>query len=270
MTNPRWEFAANISSQEREIVEQFRDKVYLKTPILDSFNDRHDGRGGHWLEQQMGIAANANNDADLLGYEMKNQTGSKTTFGDWSADYYIFKSRSNPSSNLTRDEFMRIFGKPNPDKGDRCSWSGSPIPSIDKPSAYNGSKMRITHSNDIEIFYEYANDPRENKSEIIPEAYRYGEVMLARWDGASLRKKFERKFSQNGWFTCKRDGDGRYISICFGEPMNFENWLELVRKKIVFFDSGMYLGNKRNYSQWRAMNSYWEALIVRCYPSLDE
>ena len=48
--------------------------------------------------------------------------------------------------------------------------------------------------------------------------------------------------------------------------MNFDNWLDLVRKGVVFFDSGMYEGNSRNYSQWRANNSYWESLIVREYP----
>ena len=47
--------------------------------------------------------------------------------------------------------------------------------------------------------------------------------------------------------------------------MNFENWIELVKQGVVFFDSGMYVGNKRPYSQWRANNNYWDSLIVETY-----
>ena len=47
--------------------------------------------------------------------------------------------------------------------------------------------------------------------------------------------------------------------------MNYDEWLGLVQKGIVFFDSGMYEGNVRPYSQWRANNDFWESLIVEIY-----
>ena len=75
-----------ISDEEMKIIELFKKNVYGRLPDTNSFNQRHDGKDGHWLERQMGITANANNEPDLYGYEMKNSTGSKTTFGDWSAN----------------------------------------------------------------------------------------------------------------------------------------------------------------------------------------
>ena len=67
-----------ISTNELEIICRFFNKVYGKIPQINSSHPRHDGAIGHWLETQMGIAHNADNYADLLGYEMKNDTTSKT------------------------------------------------------------------------------------------------------------------------------------------------------------------------------------------------
>ena len=39
----------------------------------------------------------------------------------------------------------------------------------------------------------------------------------------------------------------------------------LVIQGIVFFDSGMYEGNPRPYSQWRANNNLWDSLIIESY-----
>ena len=73
------------------IIERFNQNVKGKIPDTANNNQRHDGKEGHWLETQMEIAHNGDNEPDLLGYEMKNQTTSgKITFGDWSADEYIF------------------------------------------------------------------------------------------------------------------------------------------------------------------------------------
>lgn len=86
--------------------------------------------------------------------------------------------------------------------------------------------------------------------------------MLARWEADKLRHKLENKFNQQGWFKCERNADGVYHKIVFGKPMNYEAWLDLLRAGLVFFDSGMYLGNSRNYSQFRANNNLWDSLIV--------
>jgi len=90
-------------------------------------------------------------------------------------------------------------------------------------------------------------------------------LTIALWKAESLKEKLERKFNQKGWFKCEKGEDGTYQTINFGDPINYENWLELVREGVVFFDSGMYQTNKRNYSQWRANNKLWESLITSSY-----
>ena len=74
--------------------------------------------------------------------------------------------------------------------------------------------------------------------------------------------KVENKFNQSGWFKCLQNDQGIYTSIVFGDPISYSNWIKLVRSGDVFLDSGMYDGNARNYSQWRAVNSFWNSLIV--------
>ena len=80
------------SPQEQEIVQIFMKNVYGKSPDTSQQNQNHDGKKGHWLEKQMGIKPNASNAPDLLGFEMKNQTTSKTTFGD--TEYVAYGSIS--------------------------------------------------------------------------------------------------------------------------------------------------------------------------------
>lgn len=271
-----------MNNKER-IIRLFHENVKGKRPDLTGRNLRHDGGSGQWLEAQFGVSANADNHADIFGFELKNETSSKTTFGDWSANEYIFKSGEyvhlfRGSSNPERqNSFCRMFGKSNLEKGGRYSWSGSPIPKI---GYYNffGQIMIIDEYKDIVIYYSYNNDQRPDKNSIIPTELQHGEVQLARWYGESwpqnvtktkrdktLKEKLEDKFNDAGWFTCKTGFDGTYQKICFGAPMTFDNWIILVENGIVFFDSGMYEGNNRPYSQWRANNSFWESLIVDCH-----
>ena len=53
-----------------ELIEIFRRNVKGKSPDVSGRNVRHDGRKGHWLEEQFCIHANAKNAADILGYEL--------------------------------------------------------------------------------------------------------------------------------------------------------------------------------------------------------
>lgn len=265
---------------KEQIIELFRKNVKGKTPNVDGKNKRHDGRKGHWLEQQFGVTANADNEADLFGYELKNETTSKTTFGDWSANIYVFTS-SKYSSLFEGDakygkqnSFVRIFGKPNEEKGGRYSWSGSPCPKIDSYNDF-GQILSIEPNKDIVAFYSYSHDKRPDKADIVPEELQIENLEIARWYGENsptskrgdkcLKAKLEDKFNDKGWFTCKTDESGEYDRICFGEPVNFDDWLNLVKEGIVFFDSGMYEGNKRPYSQWRANNKFWDSLITETY-----
>ena len=260
---------------KEKLVEIFRSQIKGKTPDTNGMNERHDGKKGHWLEAQFGIGHNADNYADILGYELKNETTSKTTFGDWSANEYIYNDSNyisifnEKTSIKRRDIFLSIFGKSNQEKNGRYSWSGEPCPKI---SIFNkfGQRLIINDRNDIIAEYCFSKDQREDKANIVPPLLQKENIVLAKWYGNSvpfgkkgkcLKSKLEDKFNDKGWFTCKTDSEGRYDRICFGKPMIFDNWLKLVREGIVFFDSGMYQGNPRPYSQWRANNSYWDSLI---------
>ncbi|WP_155590031.1 LlaMI family restriction endonuclease [Lysinibacillus cavernae] len=265
---------------KEQIIKLFRQNVKGKYPDISGTNINHDGNKGHWLEKQFGVSANGDNRADLYGYELKNETTSKTTFGDWSANRYIF---NDPNFSHVfkerraidrRDHFLKIFGKPNIEKNGRYSWSGEPCPKIDKFNKF-GQKLEITPKKDIIAIYDFSKDEREDKFNIVPDSFRNGIVILAIWFGEvspsqkrsdkCLKAKLEDKFNDKGWFTCKKGLDGAYHEICFGEPFSYDLWIKLVEKGIVFFDSGMYEGNARPYSQWRANNSYWDSLIVDRY-----
>lgn len=265
---------------KQNIIDLFRKNVKGKTPDITGGNLRHDGGKGHWLEQQFGILANPMNGADIFGYELKNETTSKTTFGDWSANRYIFKYGEyvdlfiGNTSLEKQDCFLEIFGKSNEDKHGRFSWSGIQSPKINRYNDF-GQTLEIEDNLDIVALYSYSKDKRNDKEKIIPQPLQKENLVIARWFGTTspsskrkdkcIRDKLEDKFNDRGWFTCKTDETGKYQKICFGSPMTYENWINLVRKGIVFFDSGMYQGNKRPYSQWRAGNKFWDSLIVDSY-----
>ncbi|MDO7865185.1 LlaMI family restriction endonuclease [Brochothrix thermosphacta] len=267
-----------MNQNKERIIELFKQNVKGKVPDVTGRNERHDGKDGHWLEKQFGISANATNGADFLGYELKNETTSKTTFGDWSANKYIFKQGtyiecfSGNTASEKQDSFCRIFGKSNLQKNGRYSWSGSPVPKVGRYNTF-GQILIVEENLDIVVKYSYSQDLRPDKAIIVPKILQQEELLLCRWYGEStnkrtdkcLKAKLEDKFNDLGWFTCKKNSDGIYERICFGEPMIYENWIKLVKQGVVFFDSGMYQGNKRPYSQWRANNSYWDSLITENY-----
>lgn len=268
-----------MDNNKIQLIEFFRKNIKGKKPDVSNLNNKHDGKYGHWLEAQFKIHHNASNNADILGFELKNETSSKTTFGDWSANEYIFDlpdffSVFTEKTKLDRREhFLKIFGKPNQDKDGRFSWSGEPCPKIELYNRF-GQRLSVVENNDIIAEYSFSKDLRVDKEETIPSVLKKENLIIARWYGNStpkgkkgkcLKRKLEDKFNDKGWFTCKTDSSGVYSKICFGEPMTFNNWISLVRKGIVFFDSGMYQGNPRPYSQWRANNNYWDSLITERY-----
>lgn len=247
---------------KRRIVKLFKEKVKGKIP--DILKSAHAGSGGHWLEKQMGIKHNGDNAPDLWGFEMKNNTTSKTTFGDWSPNRKLRIYRKGNAYNLDRSSFLKIFGSPNPEKENRYSWSGKPVPKI---GAYNsfGQKLVVDKEGNISAVYSYAKDERPNKRSIVPKALQQDALVLAVWDAEMMRKRVENKFNKLGWFKCEKDKRGAYSKIVFGDPINFETWIKGVRKGLIFFDSGMYDGNARPYAQWRANNKYWESLVTDSY-----
>lgn len=267
-------------NDKQKIIDLFHANVKGKRANIEGKNIKHDGKEGHWLEQQFGIKANADNQPDLFGYELKNETTSKTTFGDWSANIYIFTSDEykhlfkGDKKYKKQDSFLMIFGKPNEKKDGRYSWSGEPCPKIGNYNSF-GQKLEITKNKDIVVIYSYEHDKRVDKNIIVPKELHVGLIELARWYGVKspstsradkcLKDKLEDKFNDKGWFTCKKDKAGVYQKICFGKPINYDEWIKLVEQGIVFFDSGMYQGNKRPYSEWRANNNLWDSLIIEEY-----
>ena len=176
-----------MTPKER-IIELYRRNVKGKTPNVDGRNERHDGRKGHWLEEQFGINPNADNKADLWGYELKNETSSKTTFGDWSANVYVFTTPRYASLFAGRykyekqDSFLRIFGNPNENKDGRYSWSGSPCPKIDSYNDF-GQILLVESNNDIVALYSYSQDKRKDKANIVPKELQIENLEIARWYG---------------------------------------------------------------------------------------
>jgi hypothetical protein len=246
---------------KKKIIKLFTKNVFGKKPDISRSNIKHDGKDGHWLETQMGIAHNASNSPDLEGFEMKNNTTNKTTFGDWSADYYIFKDKKY---GIDRDKFLMIFGAPNPLKKNRYSWSGKPTPKIGSYNTF-GQILKVDKNNNITAVYSFSKDQRKDKKKIVPKSMQKDNLVIAKWSAEMMRKRVEDKFNMLGWFKCLKSIDGFYSNIVFGAPINFDTWIQGVRKGLIFFDSGMYQGNIRPYSQWRADNKYWNSLIIETY-----
>ena len=254
-----------MDANRYKIINLFQENVLGKKFNSKDFNEAHDGKEGHWLEHQMGIKPNSDNSADLYGYEMKKHTTSKTTFGDWSPDISLW-GKNKPYEEigkLNRDEeFLVFFGKPNKKKGNRYSWSGEPAPKI---NIYNnfGQILGVDEDKNICAKYSYSKDMRSNKDQILPQQFRREDFILAKWSKEKIKKNLEKKFNQLGWFKCYKNKSGVYYKISFGLPINYDTWINLVEDGIVFFDSGMYAGNKRPYSQWRANNTFWESIVVK-------
>ena len=256
-----------MDKNKEAIISNFIQNVKGKKYDSTGFNNRHDGAEGHWLERQMGIAANANNEPDLLGYEMKKDTKSKTTFGDWSPDIALWK-KVTPYPDIPRidrdTEFLKFFGKPNLKKKGRLSWSGEPVPTIKGYNSF-GQILKVDQDENILACYSYSHDQRPDKSTLLPEHFKRDDLIIAKWLKDVLMQKVERKFNDKGWFKCFKDTTGTYTHIGFGDPIKYSDWIELVKIGIVFYDSGMYAGNVRPYAQWRANNNYWDALITEKY-----
>lgn len=250
-----------MDAGKSKIIKLFRDKVKGRKPDLSKYQIKHDGKEGHWLERRMNIKANADNLPDLYGYEMKKTTRGKTTFGDWSANYYIYQDKKY---QITRDIFLQIFGKPNLKKAGRFSWSGEPCPTIKSYNTF-GQKLFVDKDKNILVKYSYNKDKRINKKKVVPVLMQKDNLIIARWDTLSIKRKLENKFNIKGWFRCMKNTSGVYSEIVFGGPVTFKQWIKGVESGEVFFDSGMYQGNNRPYSQWRANNTYWNNLITSRY-----
>jgi hypothetical protein len=239
-------------------------------PILIE-NTKHCGSEGHWLETQFGISHNAKNEPDLLGYEMKKNS-SKITFGDFSASEYLFSKKKDiienmnnwekGKNNITREDYIKYFGTPNPLKNNRYSWSGSCVPTY---GIWNhcGQMLNFNDSLDLCVYYSFENDIREDKNSY--PKFIQNNIIIAIWEKNKLEQHINKKFNKKGFFICKKIND-TYEKICFGKPFDFNYFVDNIKNKNIIFDSGMYQGNSRNYSQFRSSaNNFWNILITEEY-----
>jgi hypothetical protein len=74
------------------------------------------------------------------------------------------------------------------------------------------------------------------------------------------------KFNQKGFFICKKNKNEIYDKICFGQPINFDLFIDKIKSGDIFFDSGMFHDvkkpNSRLYSHWRANKKFWDNLLI--------
>lgn len=78
-----------------------------------------------------------------------------------------------------------------------------------------------------------------------------------------MKNHIDNKYNQKGFLFVKRL-EINMKKICFGKPFDFEYFIECVKNNKIIFDSGMYDGNTRNYSQFRG-TYFWKELIVEEY-----
>ena len=263
------------------IIRRYMERVHGKKPDTSKSNKKHDGKEGSWLEDTMGVKRNANNKPDLWGYEMKNHTKSKTSFGDWNASCYLFRDEKyfpdlkclvgrerQKKMAEHKSEFLKIFGRKN---SGAYSWSGEPCPKK-ATDGYNGFGQRIVVKDDdsILIEYSYEKDKRPDKAELVPERFQLKSHALARWSRELIKERVEEKFGYEGWFKCKRKKNGTYNEIVFGDAFDIKQFIKMVKNGDAFFDSGMKErrkdGTDRYRSMWRASNKHWESMETYTHP----
>jgi hypothetical protein len=260
-----------IDTDKQQIIDLFHANVKGVPICLDGQNVNHCGKEGHWLETRMGIVHNAKNEPDINGYDMK-KSSSKTTLGDFSASEYAFSGKNKKQSinaangwtddiSLSRSDFIKTFGNPNPLKNDRHSWSGTCVPTYNSWNA-NGQNLLVRENKDIVAVYSFSQDTRTKKSEF-PEFLQKDNIVIAIWKAEKMQPHIDDKFNKKGFFICKKTGT-TYDKICFGKPFTFDYFIECIKNKKIIFDSGMYDGNSRNYSQFRG-SSFWQELLTEEY-----
>ena len=113
--------------------------------------------------------------------------------------------------------------------------------------------------------YSYSKDKRNEIKQKFPEYLKKENVLIVIWKNEKIKENINKKFNNNGFFIIKKKDD-TYNKICFGKPFNFDCFIKGIKDKTIIFDSGMYVGNTRNYSQFRSSNeTFWNELIIEEY-----
>lgn len=260
------ELCKYLSINKGQVSDDLIDKFLVKHKIIFDFNNnvkgksfdsnciQHCGSEGHWLEQQFGVKPNGYNAPDRDGIEIKKQS-SKITFGDWSASWYLYEDKKY---KMTRNNFIRTFGSKK--RKNRYSWSGEVFPKYGMEYNYSGQRIRFSENEDLVIEYSFSNDMRERKRK-----FKEDPIIIAIWKKSKLENHIIKKFGVKGFAICKKNEKNIYDKICFGNPLDFKFFRSEFEKKNIILDSGMYEGNTRQYSKFRANKNLWDTLITEEY-----
>jgi len=256
---------------KKKIIKLFKKNV--KGKIFKVNSKKHDGSEGHWLERCFGVIANFSNSPDIGGFELKKKA-KVISFGDWSATEYLF-SKSNKllneinkdNFNMTRIQFIKLFGCKNENKPNRYSWSGKCVPKYGKWNKF-GQKLKIDKNNNILVMYSYKRDKRKKNNKLYKKLKKK-KICIAIWSAQKMEKLVNSKFNNKGYIICKKNKKGDYDKICFGKCIYYDLFIDKIKSRNIYFDSGMYYDsvkdNKRFYSQWRAISSFWDGMIIEEY-----
>ena len=167
--------------------------------------------------------------------------------------------------NMTKKEFLKTFGSPNPKKNNRYSWSGSCFPKYGEGWNKCGQRIIFTDNKDLVIEYSYEHDERAEKINFQSFLKTSTPIKIAFWPNLKIVDHINNKFNVNGFYICKKNKDGVYDKICFGKRIDFDYFYNGIVNKTIILDSGMYDGNNRHYSHFRSPNGVWEDLITEEY-----
>ena len=257
-----------------ELVNNIINNIINKCIIINIFNNtikgtkfnnikgtnkKHDGKEGHFLEKKFGLKPNCNNRPDILGFEMKNQTKSKTTFVDKVPSNKYYKGVSfNIKDTETKKIFWNTF-KRQYSKGIRIG--GWNLNEYDK----DGQCLYVDDNKNIKVLYQYKYDKRPNKNELIDNYYKNDEIhIIMEWVNKDIQEIFNNKWNQGGFFVCKKDKKNIYNKICFGKPESFEYWLEHIKQKNICFEGYSNLDGKWR-GCFRASNKWFYSHITEEY-----
>ena len=88
---------------------------------------------------------------------------------------------------ISKCDFIRTFGNPNPNKNNRYSWSGSCVPTYNNWNS-NGQILTINEDNDIIIYYSYSKDTRNIKINF-PLFLQNDNIVIALWKSSKMKQK---------------------------------------------------------------------------------
>lgn len=250
----------------KEKIINIFNRLKSKTIIKKNPSDNC-GYYGYQLESFFGISKNCKNEPDFLNFELK-KFSKKITLGDFSASEYLFSknkeyinSANNFTININKSDFIQIFGNLNKKKN-RYSWSGGCIPFYGE---YNkcGQILEIDTNGNIIISYDYEYDKRTYKVNF-PDIIKTHKIIITIWFKKKLEACVNNKYNANGFIICKMNKkSAKYDKLYIGKPFDYKVFLDNIKDKNIVFDSGMYDGNSRNYSHFRAtFSNFWKLHII--------